>query len=309
MFNAQLHDQAAKKLNLTAAYKFNDRDNRTPVNIYQYADAGEAPAAQRQFPGRRRQPAAAPWSRRTPTRTARTAGRPTQSTFDADYARGAGAVDQGRLRLRTHRRAPARIVDRLRRCGDHQREHAARRMARERRRDLSARVGYAYSARRAPNYNENAFLALVPYANVSPATATGGATALSFMNANGVERMGTRARLRRHDRQHEPVLPEQQRAGQRDVRQQQPDQRAAGHAAVLRGGSQSRQGPRARSTGRRPRRCRFSGGVDLNKDDYPDSTYGVQNAQGLGREPRRHLRARRRHERRRVLHLREPAAR
>ena len=38
--------------------------------------------------------------------------------------------------------------------------------------DFTARVDYAYSARRAPNYNENAFLALVPYANVSPAAAT-----------------------------------------------------------------------------------------------------------------------------------------
>ena len=59
-------------------------------------------------------------------------------------------------------------------AADDQRAHAARRMARERRAEtLTARVGYAYSARRAPNYNENAFLALVPYANVSPATATG----------------------------------------------------------------------------------------------------------------------------------------
>ena len=52
--------------------------------------------------------------------------------------------------------------------------------------DFTARVGYTYSARRTPIYNENAFLALVPYANVSPATATGGATAFSFMLANGL---------------------------------------------------------------------------------------------------------------------------
>ena len=50
---------------------------------------------------------------------------------------------------------------------------------------VNARVGYTYSARRSPDYNENAFLALVPYANVAPATATGGATAFSFMTGNG----------------------------------------------------------------------------------------------------------------------------
>src|SRR5213078_2513865 len=50
---------------------------------------------------------------------------------------------------------------------------------------VSARAGYAYSSRRAPNYNENAFLALVPYANVAPAAAANGMTAYAFMTANG----------------------------------------------------------------------------------------------------------------------------
>src|SRR5205823_6335075 len=47
--------------------------------------------------------------------------------------------------------------------------------------NLTARVGYAHSQRRTPAYNENAFLALVPYANVAPASATGGTSAYAFM--------------------------------------------------------------------------------------------------------------------------------
>ena len=107
------------------------------------------------------------------------------------------------------------------------REHSASRMATDASEDFNARVDYAYSARRAPDYNENAFLALVPYANVSPATATGGATALLVHECERLEWMRARGRLRRHHRQHEPVLPEQQRPGQRAVREQQQDQRTA----------------------------------------------------------------------------------
>ncbi len=60
---------------------------------------------------------------------------------------------------------------------------------------LSARVGYAYSARRTPSYNENAFLALVPYANVSPVGATGGATAYLVHGGQRMDRLRTVARV------------------------------------------------------------------------------------------------------------------
>lgn len=50
---------------------------------------------------------------------------------------------------------------------------------------LNARLGYTYANRSVGHYNENAFLAIVPLANVSPSAATGGATAYSYMLANG----------------------------------------------------------------------------------------------------------------------------
>jgi hypothetical protein len=49
-FNVKLTSRPAKKLNLTAAYRFDDRDNRTAVNIFQYADAGDTAAASANFP-------------------------------------------------------------------------------------------------------------------------------------------------------------------------------------------------------------------------------------------------------------------
>jgi hypothetical protein len=50
--------------------------------------------------------------------------------------------------------------------------------------NLNAHLAYAWSKRKVDFYDENAFLALVPMANVSPSTATGGASAYSFMTAN-----------------------------------------------------------------------------------------------------------------------------
>ena len=49
-FSAKLTSRPAKKLNLTAQYKFDDRDDKTNVMIFQYADAEEAAAANANFP-------------------------------------------------------------------------------------------------------------------------------------------------------------------------------------------------------------------------------------------------------------------
>jgi hypothetical protein len=56
--------------------------------------------------------------------------------------------------------------------------------------NLSGRIGYERAGRTVKNYNENAFLSLVPYANVSPTGAPGGATAYGTMVANGLNGWG-----------------------------------------------------------------------------------------------------------------------
>ena len=50
LVSVRLTARPAKKLNVGASYKFDDRDNRTAVHIYQYGDAGENPNANANFP-------------------------------------------------------------------------------------------------------------------------------------------------------------------------------------------------------------------------------------------------------------------
>jgi hypothetical protein len=56
--------------------------------------------------------------------------------------------------------------------------------------NLNGRIGFEHGSRTVKNYNENAFLAMVPYANVSPTGAPGGATAYGTMVANGLNGWG-----------------------------------------------------------------------------------------------------------------------
>ena len=183
-FNSKFTANPTRKLALVASYKFDDRDNQTPIHIFQYADAEEAPTVNANFPAGPSNPLGAvvaqnananrPYSRRQ-----------NLATLDADYALGHGQwVKAGYDFERLNRQCSGSWID----CVDAAitNEQSVRGEWRTNAgENINARIGYTYSARRTPDYNENAFLALVPYANVVPATATGGATALSFMNANG----------------------------------------------------------------------------------------------------------------------------
>ena len=183
-FTAKFTANPSRKLALAASYKFDDRDNRTPIHIYQYADAEETPAVNANFPAGQNNSLGAvvaqnananrPYSRRQ-----------NLATFDADYALGHGQWIKGGYDFeRFNRECNGAWID----CADAAltNEHSVRGEWRMNAgANVNARIGYTFAARRSPDYNENAFLALVPYANVVPAAATGGATALSFMNANG----------------------------------------------------------------------------------------------------------------------------
>ncbi len=182
--NAKFTAKPARKLSLAAAYKFDNRDNQTAVHIYQYADAEEAPVANANFPAGPNNPLGAVVAQNA------NANRPyskkvNQATVDADYAvTRTQSIKGGYDFQRINRECPGSWIS----CADaavtneHTLKGEWRANAGE---SVNVRVDYAYAMRRSPDYNENAFLALVPYANVSPATATGGATALAFMLANG----------------------------------------------------------------------------------------------------------------------------
>jgi MtrB/PioB family decaheme-associated outer membrane protein len=183
-FGAKLTSRPAKGLNLSAAYKFDNHDDRTAVHIFQYSDAGDDPSASTYFPAGPNNPLGAVLAQNA------NANRPyskreNQFTADADYQLAPGQGIRGTYAFdRINRWCPGSWIS----CADAAvtnensvgAEYRVTLPA-----QLTVRAGYTYARRRTPDYNENAFLAIVPYANVVPVGATGGATAYSFMAANG----------------------------------------------------------------------------------------------------------------------------
>ena len=279
-FNAKFSARPAKKVNLAAGYKFDNHDNRTPVNIFQYSDAGEALSASKLFPAGPSNPLGAvlapnananrPYSRKL-----------NQFTSDADLAIVRGQwIKAGYDFERNDRSCPGSWIS----CADAAttNEHTARaewRVGLGESQTVSARLGYAYSRRRTPNYNENAFLAIVPYANVSPATATGGATALSYMAANGWNGWG-------------PASGYAVTTGNADVFF--PGNNALANAAYANRNriselpgmrryyvsDRNRNKVRGALSWQASDALSLQGGLDLNADTYPDAVYGLQKARG-----------------------------
>jgi MtrB/PioB family decaheme-associated outer membrane protein len=275
--SAKLTSRPGKKLNVSAAFKYDDRDNRTAINIYQFADAGEAAVASANFPTGPNNPLGAvlaqnananrPYSRRV-----------NLATFDADYALGAGQWIKGGYDFEKIDRAcgGSWIA-----CADAAttNENTARvewrAMAGS---DLTARVGYAYSQRRG-TYNENAFLALVPYANISSVSASGGVTALSFMNANAWNGYG-------------PTLGFVTTTGNANLffgsnnalanAQYANNNRISELQGFRRYWVADRNRDKLRSSlmWQGGDTVSFEGGVGFNRDDYINTTYGLQNAKG-----------------------------
>jgi hypothetical protein len=173
--NLKLTHRAGKDLSFAGAYKFDQRDNRTPVSTYQYSDAQEAAALN----SYRLQAVPAlgatgvltdPFNGQVTAQNAN-ANRPyskkvNQVNLDADYKPTAGhALKIGYDWKKIDRYCNGTWID----CVDAAttKENTARaewRMSAVE--NVNTKLGYAYSARRVNAYNENAFLALVPFANV-----------------------------------------------------------------------------------------------------------------------------------------------
>jgi MtrB/PioB family decaheme-associated outer membrane protein len=192
MVNAKLTAKRGKNWNFSAAYKFDNRDNQTPVNIYLFQDANESKSGVSPFSGLNGLPA-------------------TLGSNTNIYANRAYGKKSNQLNLQSERSVGKRQYlqagydwQRIDRscsgswinCADAPtiNENTARVEWRTSRvGNLNARLGYAYSWRRG-KYDENAFLALVPMANFVPA---GGATTsvLGYLNATGLTGFGPVAGL------------------------------------------------------------------------------------------------------------------
>ena len=277
-FNAKLTARPTKKVNLAASFKYSDRDNQTAIHIFQYGDAGTVPAANANFPAGPNNPlgvvlaqnanANRPYSRRA-----------NQATFEADYAVAPGqSIKAGYDFERIDRTCPGSWID----CADAgiTNENTARAEWRMNvGEDLTARVGYAYSARRTPDYNENAFLAIAPYANVSPVSATGGSTALSFMNANGWTGYGPTLGFAATTGNMNLFFPSDNALANTTYANQN---RISELVGLRRYYVADRNRGKLRSSlmWQGSESFSFQGGFDLNRDDYGSSTYGVQNSRG-----------------------------
>ena len=146
--------------------------------------------------------------------------------------------------------------------------------------NLSGRVAYAYSERRV-NYDENAFLALVPMANVVPA---GGATvsAYQYLQQTGLTGFGPVAGfpstpLTGNAAIFSPnnnILP-QALYGSRNNINEEVGMRRFNMA------DRNRHKVRGSVNWDASDKLSLQGGLDYNKDDYDNSVYGLKNAESF----------------------------
>jgi MtrB/PioB family decaheme-associated outer membrane protein len=187
-FDLKLTAKPITGLNLAGAYKYDDRDNRTPVSTYFFQDANEPT----NFPGTPNFFLAGQGANLNMYANRAYSKRVNQINLDADYnLTGSHWLKGGIDWQKIERNCSGSWID----CADADttKETTGRiewrgNMAEA----LAGKVGYAY-AHRTVNYNENAFLALVPYANVIPTLGGGaGATmsAYQYMLANNLTGFG-----------------------------------------------------------------------------------------------------------------------
>jgi len=184
--SAKLTAKPSKRWNLSAGYKFDNRDNQTPVNIYLFQDANESKSGVSPFAGLNGLPA--------------TLGSNTNIYQNRAYSKQINQLNlQGEFAVAKRQWLQAgydwQKIDRSCsgawiNCADAPttNENTLRSEWRKSMGNITARLGYAFSWRRG-KYDENAFLALVPMANLVPA---GGATAsvLDYVEQNGLSGFG-----------------------------------------------------------------------------------------------------------------------
>lgn len=189
-FNAKLTSKATQDMGLTASYKYENRDNQTPVNTYYFQDANEAKSGVNAW-------LAGQGSNLNMYANRAYSKKLSQLNLDADYkVNRDNALKLGYDAQQIDRSCNGSWIN----CADAPttKENTLRAQWRSKiGDDLDAKLGYARS-QRTVNYDENAFLALVPYANVIPTLGAGvGATqsVYTFLTANGLSGFGPLAGL------------------------------------------------------------------------------------------------------------------
>lgn len=278
-FNAKLTAKPIKGMNVVAGYKFDDRDNQTPVNAYFFQDANEARAsAASAFNAALGLPANTLGSNINIYANRPYSKKLNQFNLDADYAVAKGqAVKAGYEYRQIDRKCDGSWIN----CADAPRTRESTLKAEWRANafeNVSARLAYAYSERRV-NYDENAFLALVPMANVVPA---GGATisAYQYLLQAGLTGFGPVAGfptvpLTGNAAIFSPnnnILPQALYGSRNNINEE---------VGMRRFNMADRNRNKVRSSVNWDATDKLSleGSIDYNKDDYSNSVYGLKNAE------------------------------
>ncbi len=165
LFQAKLTAKGGKKWDFVAAYRFENRDNQTPVSVYLFQDANESKSGTSPFAGLNGLPATLGsntniYNNRAYSKLSHQINAEAQYTLNkAQYFQFGYDWD------RTERSCNGSWIA----CSDAPvvTENTIRAGYHKTRGVFTARVDYDYAFRRGA-YNENAFLALVPMANVKP---------------------------------------------------------------------------------------------------------------------------------------------
>jgi MtrB/PioB family decaheme-associated outer membrane protein len=277
-FNARLTSKPLKGLNVVAAYKYDDRDNKTPINTYFFQDANEARAAAASaFNAALGLPANTLGSNINIYANRPYSKRVNQFDLDADYAVARGhALRAGYEYQQIDRDCTGSWIN----CADAPRTRENTVKAEWRTNvieNVTGRLAYAYSARRV-DYDENAFLALVPMANVVPA---GGATisAYQYLQQTGLTGFGPLAgfptvALTGNAAIFSPnnnILP-QALYGSRNNINEEVGMRRFNMA------DRNRDKVRGSVNWDATDKLSLAGSLDYNHDDYTHSVYGLTNA-------------------------------
>ena len=189
-FNAKLTAKPVKDLNVALGYKYNNRDNQTPVNTYIFYDANEPPAttpspfnaALGLAPGTLASNiniyANRPYSKKQ-----------NQFNADADYVVSRGqTIKAGYEWQQIDRSCPGSWIN----CADAPKATTNTvRVAWDANslENVTGRLSYDYSSRRV-DYDENGWLALVPMANNVPAGVGATTSVVAFLTQTGLGGFG-----------------------------------------------------------------------------------------------------------------------
>lgn len=282
-FNLKLTNRPSANLNLSAGYKYDDRDNRTPVNIYQYSDASATPVVNTNFPAGPNNPYGAvlaqnanenrPYSKKL-----------NQVDLGADWRMAKSQWLKGGYEYQSIDRScnNATWIDCVDAATTNENTFSAeyRNSVLE---NVSGRIGFAHSKRTVSGYNEDAFLALVPYANVVPAgqsisayqalqqSGLTGYGPVSGYNGGVYPGTGLTAAQAAFFFPSNNALPNALYANQNRISEL---------IGMMRYNMADRNRNKLRMSidWQATDQFDFQGGIDYSKDDYSESVYGLQDA-------------------------------